>query len=169
MPIFSGKLDFKYPDNPHWAAPGRIGKTPHYSMVALVAVDGVMVPAAREPGRALTRLVTIRGFTPRVFMDAINRGQIVLQEVNDLNAAVSSVLVGRAEGLYGNIAVVRQHLQENGLSGQLNFDRALPHDNSDFRLAMQAHPQLIEEFNAFLRDQAELVSGLKKRHGVDID
>ncbi len=167
--FLSGKLDFKYPDNPHWEVPGRNEKTLYYSAVTLVAIDGVMVPAAREPGRTLTRLVTIRGFTPRVFMDAINRGQIVLQEVNDLNAAVSSVLVGRAEGLYGNIAVVRQHLQENGLSGQLIFDRALPHANSDFRLATQAHPQLIEEFNAFLRDQAELVSGLKKRHGVDID
>ncbi len=167
--FLGGKLDFKYPDNPQWAASERGDKTLYYSDVTLVATDGVMVAAAREPGKTLTRLVTIRGFTPWVYMDAIGKGSIALQEVNDLDAALSSVLAGRAEGAYGNVVVAAKRLQENGQAGALVFDRELPYADADFSLSTMAHPQVIDEFNAFLRDQADLVAALKKRHGVDID
>ncbi len=167
--FFAGKFDFKYPDNPQWVASERDDKTLYYSAVTLVAIDGVMVPAMREPGKPLTKLVTLRGFTPRVYMDAISQGSIVMQEVNDLNAALSSVLVGRAEGVYSNIVVAAKRLEENGQAEALVFDRELPYADAAFSLSTMAHPQVIDEFNTFLLDHADLVAGLKKYYGVDID
>lgn len=165
--FFAGNLDLKYPDNPLWSAPDRQGLTIHYSDVTLVAVDGVMVKADRPQGQALKRLVTIRGFTPWVYQDAIKSGAISVQEVNDLESALRAVMVGRADGAYCNVVVARERMKADGNEGALVFDRKLPFANADFTLSSVSHPDVISEFNDFLQTNSSLIDALKKRSMVE--
>ncbi|WP_430461443.1 substrate-binding periplasmic protein [Thalassolituus sp. LLYu03] len=165
--FFTGAVDLKYPDNPMWSQDERTGKAVKYSDVTLVAVDGVMVKTDRPKGQALKRLVIIRGFTPWVYQDAIKAGTISVQEVNDLESALRSVLLGRADGAYGNVVVARDKLKQIGSPDALVFDRELPYANSDFMLSSIKAPEIIDEFNAFLKSQAATISKMKQASAVE--
>lgn len=62
---FSGQVDLKFPDNPHWAKMRKSGYNIVYSQPAVNYIDGVMVlPGHKGLGlERLERLGTIRGTT----------------------------------------------------------------------------------------------------------
>ncbi len=59
------------------------------------------------------------------------------------------------------------HLRSNGMdSNALVFDRNLAYQDDHYFLSSIQHPELIEQFDAFLSSQAEQVQALKARHGI---
>lgn len=71
----------------------------------------------------------------------------------------------RVDGVYLNPQVVRHQLYNNAESG-LVFDPKLPYQDDHYFLSSINHPEVIEQFDAFLTSQAELVQTLKERHGI---
>ena len=80
--FLSGKLDFKYPDHPHWNREQKQGRTVHYSAATAPYRDGVLVlPAYLGLGKARIKLLgTQLGFTPWPFLTDIEGGQIALTQ-----------------------------------------------------------------------------------------
>ena len=74
------ELDFKYPDNPNWSASDKAAVSIPYSDTTLKAYDGLMTRTSGAPTSTeqLTRISTIRGFTPWAYFDAINTGTLKL-------------------------------------------------------------------------------------------
>lgn len=169
---FLGKdtLDFKYPDHPLWQADMKKGLQISYSEPVFESVEGGMVLPANsgKPLTGLKRLGTIRGFTPWPYLDAVNAKTLALEESDDIAGLVQKALLGRLDVIYLNTDIVDYHLsQVLAKPGALVLDPALPKNDVAYLLSTRKHPQVVEEFNAFLKAQPALIAELKKKYHLD--
>ena len=167
--LITDKIDFKIPDNPIWASSLKTGKNITYSTPLTVYLDGVLVePKNKGAGyEKLSSLVTVRGFTPFIFLDDIAKGSIKLQETSDLAAVIKMVSAGRAQGGFANITVAERYMKDTlKTPSLLVYDDTIPTAKSDISLSTTKHPKVIEEFNAFLQSHAQWIADLKKEQNV---
>lgn len=167
--FFAGELDFKYPDNPQWNATQRTARTIHYSQSTVPYIDGVMVKPERlgHSRNALHLLGTQDGFTPWPYLEDIRTGNMRLIRASQIDSLLRMAINERVEAVYLNPRVVAYHLREMKLAPDtLVFDPSLAHVQDHYYLSSVKHPKVIEEFNQFLSDQAELVQQIRQRHGL---
>lgn len=161
------KLDLKYPDSPKWSPDVKAGKEVIYSEPVVHYIDGVMVLNDRVNTGVgnLKRLGMIAGFTPWPYLDAIDNKQIEIDESYKYDYLLMKIISGRVDGGYSNIAVSQFYLNQMGMAEDtLVFDDSLPHSSGTRHLSSIKHPELIDQFNAFLIEEAEWVNKLKKRY-----
>ena len=123
-----------------------------------------------EKGKSLsniTKIATLRGFTPWPYMDQITSKKIELVEVNYSGAAINIAAAGRVDGVYmGNMMgkyVVDEVLRQKGI---LVFDESLPTSKSDFSMSTIAHPDVIKQLDEFLVKDKDLVAQLKAKYKI---
>lgn len=164
----NGRLDAVFPDNPHWKSDAKQGQTLTYSEPAVPFQDVVMVPTAQ---RALTprELGIVRGFTPKRFAPLIEAGQLHVTEAGDPEQLVRMALAGRVDGVHLALPVARHQLVQLGQPGALVPTTTLPPARYEFhyRLSSLKHPELIHQFDRFLRDEQASLAALQHRYGLD--
>ena len=168
--FFEGSVDFKFPDHPHWKQDQRNGRKIHYSDPVAAYVDGTSVlPALRDaPPERIRRLGTLGGFTPWAWMDRIDAGQARVSVNTGLEALVRQALAGRVDGVYASVAVINYQLDHVlKRPGALVFNPALPYSRDHYHLSSIKHPEVIDAFNDWMRENRDRVAVLKKRHGVE--
>lgn len=100
-------------------------------------------------------LGTVTGFTPWEYLDYVNNKKIELRENPSLDGVLQQALLGRVDGVYMNIDVAKFYLKQNlQKEGSLMFDDELPFGQSDYHLATIKHPEIIEKFNDFLKENS---------------
>ncbi len=168
--FFAGQLDFKFPDNAYWKKSQRQGKAIQYSDPVATFVDGTCVlPANRNAGpESIQRLGTMGGFTPWAWLDRIQAGKPTLTENTRLEALVRQALAGRVDGVYASVAVINYQLDHVlNQPGALVFNPALPHTRDNYHLATLRRPEVIREFNDWMRKNRDRVAALKSQYGVE--
>lgn len=168
--FFQGQLDFKFPDNSRWKEELRSGHGIVYSDAVMVSVDGVSVLPARRGAAAdsIRVLGTMAGFTPWPWLERARAGKVALSENAGFSALVRQTLAGRIDGAYASVAVVNYQLDRVfGMPGALVFDPSLPHSRDTYHLSSIGHPEIVREFNAWLKNNRAAVEALKQRHGVE--
>ena len=162
-------LDFKFPDNPYWVADGKKGIKIIYSKGLVSVTEGLMVLPS-EKGKSLsniTKIATLRGFTPWPYMDQITSKKIEVVEVNYSGAAINIAAAGRVDGVYmGRMSgtyVIDEVLRRPGV---LVFDDSLPTSKSDFSVSTIAHPDVIKQLDEFLVKDKDLVAQLKAKYKI---
>jgi hypothetical protein len=167
--LVSGDIDFKYPDNAYWSADLKKDKGVVYSDPVVAYIDGVVVqPANKGKGvAAMKTLGTVRGFTAFEWRPRVDAGQVALVENSSFVGLVQQATIGRVNGAYANVAVVR-YILETVLKepGALVFDPDLPHTASAYALSSVKHPKVIGEFNAWLAANAVRVAKMKVEYRV---
>ena len=168
-----GLFDFKYPDNPAWGSDLKQNAKLFYSNPVNTYIDGVMVlpeNRAKTISKGYT-LGTVAAFTPEAFVDDIESGKVSLKENTNFTALLKMVLNNRVDGAYINIDVGYYQLKEIiGKEKALVFDETLPFTQGVYRLSTVKHPEVIEEFNLFLKVENELVDGIIKKYNfIDIN
>lgn len=164
--FLAGNLDFKFPDNPHWAGKEKTGKTVYYSVPVMPFIDGALVlPARRGAGQERLKILgTVQGFTAFDYLDAIAAGRMKLYEISSLEALIQASLHQRVDGSYFNVVVAERYLSKQlNLPGALVFDPQLPHTRSHYHLSSMKHPALIAAFDQFLRSNPELLKQLRQK------
>lgn len=168
--FFEGQVDFKFPDHPQWKGELRAGQRIVYSEPVMASMDGVFVlPGGKVRGVEDVRILgTVSGFTPWAWMDRVKAGQVTLSENPGFDALIRQALAGRVDGAYANVAVVNHQLDHLlNRPGSLQFRSDLPLSRNDYHLSSIRHPEVIREFNLWLRQQRTAVTALKRRHGVE--
>jgi hypothetical protein len=164
------RVDFKYPANPQWRADMKQRVEVVYSDTTVRYVYGVVVPADRR-GRPLEDIDTlslVHGSKAQPAMDRFRRRGVELAFGPTYPRILEMVARGRADGAYGNIAVAGYHLSVvMGRGKEFSFDPSLPHTEGGYRLATISRPEVVEEFNRFLRERAGAVQALRRRYGVE--
>ncbi|GAB3034652.1 type 2 periplasmic-binding domain-containing protein [Bowmanella dokdonensis] len=166
------QFDFKYPDNKNWQADMKAGKNLFYSEPVVAFIDGVMVlPQNKGTGESQLKVLgTIRGFSPWTYMDQIKAGKIRMQETSEFVQLLKMAVNGRVDGSYLNIDVARYQLEaELNQASALVFDDSLPYAKDNYHLSTIKHPQIIEQFNAFLTDEHELIEKMKAEYGLMVE
>ncbi len=119
-------------------------------------------------GYGLARLQvlgTVMGFTAWEYMTLIESGQVTLKENIGAAALLSQVLKGRIDGAYTEIAVATHQLATIlKQPDALVFDADLPHMQDFYYLSTTKHPDIIQEFNAFLTEERETIQALKRKY-----
>lgn len=168
--LLEGEVDFKYPDNPNWAAPAKADYQLYYSQPAVDIVDGVMV-APRRVGlglEQLRRLAVVDGWTPWGYEARIKTNQMLLVSSDDLPHMMRQALLKDADGAYYNIVVATYYLDNiRAKPGALVFDPDLPHTRSTYNLSSIKHPELMQRFDQFLSARQTDIAALKAKYRVE--
>jgi polar amino acid transport system substrate-binding protein len=167
--LVSGDIDFKYPDNAVWAGELKKGKGVVYSDPVVSVINGVVVQPDNK-GKGLAAIKTlgmVRGFTAFEWRPRVEAGHVALVENSSFVGLVQQAAIGRVDGAYANVAVVR-YILETVLKepGALVFDPDLPHTPTSYALSSVKHPKVIGEFNAWLAANAVRVAKMKAEYGV---
>lgn len=165
-----GAVDFKYPDNPKWKGELRGTLNIAYSAPLVVSKEGALVlPKNRgRPLHQLRSLGTVLGFTPWPYLPAIERRALFLSVDDGLDGLLRHALAGHIDAVYANVDVANYVLTEKlNMPGSLVFDPGLPHARSDFSLASLRHPQVLKEFDAFLRREQLQLRQLRIKYKMD--
>ncbi len=163
-------LDFKYPDNPKWKTELRGAAKIRYSSVLVTSQEGAMV-LPKNKGRPLGQiktLGTVLGFTPWPYLPTIDSKAIAVSTGPEFEGLLRHVLADHLDAVYVNIDVANYLLEErlNAPAG-LVFDPGLPHARSDFSLSTLRQPEVLNEFDAFLRREPQLLQKLKTKYRIE--
>jgi len=169
--LVDGEIDLKYPDNAYWSSDLKANKNVIYSEAVVEYVDGVSVPPENlgKGMGAVAKLGTVRGFTPWAWVDETRSGKVELSEVNALDALIKQALAGRIDAAYANVSVIRHQLDQMGETGKLVFDPDLKHTRDFYYLSTTAKPALIEDFNAWLAENRDMIEQMKVEYDVVLD
>ena len=170
--FLAGNLDFKYPDNSKWAPNAKQGHAITYSDSTIEYIDGLMMLPANSAVNVnnLKSIGTLRGFTPWVYMDDISKGTLKVSETDTLKSLISMTESQRVQGAYINVVVARYYIKnELKKAGLLTFNADMPHARDHFVLSSIKHPEVVKEFNAFLKNNVSLVGKLKDKYQVRLD
>ncbi|NRH26903.1 transporter substrate-binding domain-containing protein [Pseudomonas sp. MS19] len=164
--LFSGEVDFKYPDNPTWTASAKAGSALVYSADIVESVDGVLVAPGRvgRPQQQLQRLAIVNGWTPQGFA-----AQPVDWVANDdLRSMINQALKKDTDGAYYNVVVATHYLDTiSTRPGALVFDPSLPYTRIQYQLSTRKQPQVIASFDRYLSAHASEVAALKRKYRVE--
>ncbi|MES2148289.1 MAG: transporter substrate-binding domain-containing protein [Pseudomonadota bacterium] len=164
-----GSVDFKYPDNPKWKPELRGARRVRYSAAVVTSEEGAMV-LPRQRGRPFSQLRTLGtalGFTPWPYLSAIESKTVVLTTASGFDGLLRHALAAHLDAVYVNVDVANYLLAEAKLPGALVFDPGLPHARSDFSLATLRYPQVLAEFDQFLRREQVQLQKLRKKYGIE--
>jgi hypothetical protein len=162
-------LDLKFPDSPDWHPSRRNGLDIAYSDPVCTYTDGILVkPEQVGKGmKAIRTLGILAGFKPWLLDPPIDPKSIKVSENLSVSGLLGKGLMGRVDGVYANVEVARHLLAAMGRPGQLVLDPCLPHTTGSYRLSSIRHPQVVREFDEFLKARAGLVDSLRRKHGLD--
>lgn len=168
--FLKGAVDLKYPDNPYWSADAKKDKNVAYSDPVVNYIDGVMVlPKNKGKGKGgIGKLGTVMGFTAFELLDDIKSGAVKINENKSFTALLKQTIAGRVDGAYANVAVANYHLREIlKQPGALVFDPEIPHTRDAYRLSTIKHSALIEEFNAWMKENQPNIQAIKDKYAVE--
>jgi len=163
------KVDFKYPDNPYWNADLKINSNITYSQKVVEYIDGVMV-IPKNKNRDISKLknlAVVAGFTPFPYFTYIKEDKIRVMEFFEYKKMLDMGLRHRVDGVYSNIAVTQYYLREVlNQEDRLIFDENLPYIKSHRYLSTIKYPDIIEEFNIFLKKYKHRIDTLKRNYNI---
>ncbi|WP_372870854.1 substrate-binding periplasmic protein [Shewanella sp.] len=169
--LLGGKIDFQYPDDSKWLVEMKLPHTIFYSNGIVGYMDGVNRNRADlgKPLEELKRMVMPIGWTAKDYEPLVTEGKLIINQVGSVQAVIAMVLKGRVDGAYLNADVVNYHFASMGREGDVAIDTTLPYSFGHFTLSSKKHPAIIEEFNAFLNEQADAVASLKEKYHFKYD
>ena len=163
------RVDFLYPDNRRWTSDLKSQQQLYYSDAVAYSISGTLV--RREDGDLdadqITRLATLRGFTPTKWRARQAAGLVQVVETSSVPAAIQLTLLGRTQGCDIDFSVANYHLSRMNRPGDLILNRNLPHGMVGFHLASIKHPKIIEEFNTFMANNQGLLRKLRARFEIE--
>jgi ABC-type amino acid transport substrate-binding protein len=160
-------LDFKFPDNGYWNGDAKKGIKVTYSSGLVAVTEGLLVAPASKGKGSVSKIVTLRGFTPFPYLDQIKDKKVALTEVNSADAAINMVEAGRVDGVYLGVLAGNYIMAEvMKKPGVLVYDDKLPNSKNDFSLSTISRPEVIAQMNEFLSKEKDTVAKLKAKYKI---
>lgn len=165
----SQRLDLKFPDNPRWSAEAKHHLSVHYSDSVVTAHEGLIVRRSQlsHTVDSLRSIGMVRGFTAHSYLPYLQTGQLKLVEAASLDGLLQDLAYGRIDGVYAEFQVARDRIKRLKLEDKLATNPNLPLDKNEFSLSSIRHPDVVNAFNRFLRENQSLVHALKRRYGLE--
>ncbi len=160
----NNQLDFKFPDNPQWSENLKADLTIHYSQPVFQIIEAVMV--LNHYQGTVRNIGTIMGFTTPGISSALNRGEITLTEVGSMEQLLKMLESGRIDGIYFNIRVAQEAAARRDQPLQLTMLKGIAPYRYAYHLSSIRHPQLIERFDHFMRDNPEVIHAIRQSYDL---
>ncbi|WP_413575809.1 substrate-binding periplasmic protein [Bdellovibrio sp. HCB290] len=163
-------VDFMYPNNSYWAAERQKARNVSFSSPVVAYVDGVLVKEENIKIKLneLKTMGVLIGFDPIQYADLIKDGKIRAHENGEVVGLLKMVLNNRVQGIYLNPLVANYYLKTVIENDQpIYLARGLPFIKSHYSLSTINYPEILKEFNLFLKKEYSTVLKLQKQYGVE--
>jgi len=167
--LLAGKVDFKYPDSPMWMPEMKLSHGLYYSNSTVEIIDGILTLEKYQELLLdeFKQLGTIRGFRAWPYMNAIQQREIGLMEASSMEQLIRQLVKGRVQGIYININVGIDFAAKNFDGLKLFWDKGLPFGRDNFFLSSIKHPEILEQFNVFMKENQTEILQLKQKYKLD--
>jgi len=163
------EIDFKYPDNPRW----RTKKDDLLKIVfsdptiKLIAGSYVLKKNRMLPKDKIKKLGTILGFIPTLWFDEVASGELRLIEESSPFGIVKHVLYGNVDATNIDENVIRYNLKLLGQPDKIVLNREAKREVFSYQLSTMKYPEIIDEFNVFMKNNKQIIDKIKKKYGID--
>jgi len=167
--FFNGRIDLKFPDSPYWMQDKRQKLAVNYSQSVVDYIDGVMVSKKNLDKGVdhLKVLGSVRGFTPWTYLSQINAGEITVKENADIDGLIRLIESGRVDGGYFNVSVAQYFLRHTLFEPELVvFDTHLPYTKDSYLASSIHHPDVIQQLDEFIQNEAKFIQTLKTKYEI---
>ncbi|MES2615254.1 MAG: transporter substrate-binding domain-containing protein [Bdellovibrionota bacterium] len=161
------RFDFKFPDNKSWKAENKKGFELFYSSPVCDFTDGVIVQEENQEKDLkffkATGIGTVRGYS----MPGYEKTDVPILESPNITTLIENLKYNRIAGAYFNVAVALNRVSSNeGGKEKFIFNQKLPYYKSSFYLSTFDHPDIIYDFNQFLKEHAAEINNLRQKYGI---
>ncbi len=167
--LLENKIDFKYPDNSSWYSSTNTTEkcTFSESTIKLVAGTSVLKSSLKKSTSEFKSIGTLLGFYPKHWIGKIQSGKVKLYEDVSTKILVQQLVAGHIDGIDIEPSVVQYYLEELGKPSDTSIiDRRYDYNVYGFHFSTIKHPQVIAEFNEFLRENKALLEHLNKKYKI---
>ncbi|WP_199609796.1 hypothetical protein [Flocculibacter collagenilyticus] len=161
-------IDFKYPDNIRWFSDASLRDkfTMSDSTIELLAGTFTSKEGLAKPVKEKHVFGTLFGFHPTLWIDGIKRGQIELHEDTSPRILVQKTLHGHIHGINLVPEVINYHLNAIKNGGEIKLDKRYRYEVYSYHLSTIKHPDVIRQFNTFLKQNGVLIERLKAKYNI---
>lgn len=159
-------IDFKFPDNIRWREDNKLNITFSKAVIKLMAGTYVLKSNKLLPRNKIKRMGTILGFFPTLWLDEIKAEKVVLIEDASPYSIVKHMLYNNIDSTNIDSNVIRHNLALLNREGEIVLNTTIRHESFSYHLSSIRYPNIIEEFNAFLKKNAALVKSLKFKYNI---
>lgn len=168
LKFVSKEVDLAFPDNPNWVTDLKKGLEIQYAPM-LEFTDGVIV-ITENRGRDIQRLKTLGvplGFSPYQYFEDIRVGRIKRYDFPNFDGLYDKVVLGDIDGAYMNIGIANYYYMDraNEKNQLIMFDPSLPHVKGYWHLSSIKYPEVVKEFDQFMKKNQKAISRLKNKYG----
>lgn len=161
-------IDFKFPDNMRWRADGGKSLDLTFSEPVLRLLAGTYVHKSEKD---LTRLdvktlMTIRDFYPTLWLDLIAENKVELHEEPTPVSIVRHLLMKNVQATNIDENVIRYQLKKLNKSGEIVLAKNIFHEQYTYHLSTNTYPEIIREFNEFVKQEKQLIQTLKQKYEI---
>lgn len=157
-------IDFKFPDNVRWRSDNSLNITFSAPVLLLEAGAYVLKKNKNIQRHEVKKLGTILGFYPTLWQEEVKNNQVSLLEETNPIAVVKHLLHGNIQATNIDANVIRHNLS---LLGKNEAVVLSPHIHSElfyYHLSSIKYPQIIAEFNQYLKDNKQNLDELKRKY-----
>ena len=161
-------IDFKFPDNIRWRDGEKIKLDISYSepVIFLTAGAYVLKKNSQLKREDIKKLGTVTGFYPTLWIDRITSGETELIESDGINSAVKHLIYGNVDAINLDQNVIAHTLTLLNDKSEILLNKNIYHETYSYHFSSIQYPQVIAEFNQFLRDNGKLIKQLKKKYQI---
>jgi polar amino acid transport system substrate-binding protein len=159
-------IDFKFPDNKRWLAPGEEGYPANYyshDIVYLRAGTAVLKINQNRPEAQFKIIGKITGFDPTLWRDKIASGEVKVLEDTSPKVLTKHLAMGNIDGVDIDIGVINYYLHELNIQAEVAYHDTLGQTVFGYQLSTNKYPEVIEQFNQWLANNQDYVNSLKQR------
>ncbi len=144
--FYAKKIDLKIPDNPLWqeTKKKKLREKIYYSDPITTFTDGLL---SLKRNAQVKVFGTIEDFTPWKYQKMIQAKKMKLIEYKSLDKLITAVYQGDIDAAYFNIKVAKFYDKDK----KLVFMEQMPATTSTYHISSFKHPDIIKEFNKYLK------------------
>lgn len=167
--LFEENIDFKYPDNVRWQPLLHTHNIKVYfshDVISLISSISVLEKNRHKGPDFIRHLGTITGFQNTLWMSRIRSGQVKLVEDPSPTVLVNQLLHGIVDGLDIDYSVIQHQLVKLNSEEKVVRSPSLPQQQYAFQLSTLKHPDIILQFNKWLKRNQPFIRELREKYGI---
>lgn len=162
------EIDFKFPDNFRWKKDEDDKLKIIFSepVLQLMAGSYVLKSKPLASRNEIKKLGTILGFTPTLWFDKLEKNELTLTEEYSPFGVVKHLIYGNVDATNIDLNVINYNLKLLDKKNEVVLNTLIKHEVFTYHLSSINYPEIIKEFNIFLKENPSLVQQLKDKHGI---
>lgn len=162
----TGEVDFILPSNPAWTD-SELGPLTFSDQVMNSRAGFFRLP--EDLHQTIRAIAIVRGYRMPTIPAEFLEGPPVIHETVDTEASLGMLRAGRVDAAYAHLDFAHQWARKTGSLALLVLEDHAGVDSFDYHLATKNHPDLIDQFNQWLKQSQAEISGLQKKYGINSD